>query len=112
VASNTVTVDEAFRFFHSQLADTVLGAPTEVEHPEAFGSRYSEITRNGASARLVFDGRDYSLVLEITHGPINGPICWLDLYRVSTSDGVLDEPDDGHEPFGSCVEYAIELLNP
>jgi hypothetical protein len=107
-----MTVDEAFRFFHSQLAHAKLGAPTEVEYPEAFGSRYSEITKDGASARLAFDGRDYSIVLEITHGPENGPIFWLDLYRASTTDGVLDESDVGQESFGSCVEYAIELFNP
>ncbi len=70
-----MTIDEAFRYFLPRLLETKIGAPNEQSHPEAFGSRSSEIELYDGGFRLVFDGKDSMLTPEISHGPRRGASC-------------------------------------
>lgn len=107
-----MTIDEAFRYFRSRLLETGIGVPNERSHPEAFGSRCSEIELYDAEFRLVFDGRDSMLTLEISHGPPGARAGWLDLYSAHCSNSEFAENEGENLGFEESVAYVIELIAP
>lgn len=105
-----MTIDEAFRYFRSLLSETKIGVPDEKSHPEAFGSRCSELELYDAGFRLVFDGRDSVLTLEISHGPPGARAGWLDLYSAHCANNEFEETDDQNLGFKETIGYGLELL--
>ena len=106
-----MTIDEAFRYFRSRLLETKIGVPNEQSHPEAFGSRLSEIELYDGEIRLVFDGKDSTLTLEISHGPPGARAGWLDLYSAHCVNNGFPE-SEGDLGFKESIAYGIELLVP
>lgn len=107
-----MTIDEAFRHFRSRLKEAAIGVPNEQSHPEAFGSRYSEIELYDGGFRLVFDGRDSMLTLEISHGPPGARSGWLDLYTARCANNEFAAAQDENLGFEESVAYGIELFAP
>lgn len=108
---SNVTVEDAFERFRADTLARGLSDLTDIAHPEVFGSRVSTLTRETAALRLVWDGKDETLTLEITHGPPGGPAGWLNLYLALRSSGEL-VPDQRDFSFESAVEYGLDLMNP
>jgi hypothetical protein len=104
------SVAEAFDVFRRHAAQSV-GAVAEASYPEAFVGRVVTVTQPGAALRLVWDGKDERLSLEITHGPDENDLSWLDLFSASCPKGVLTALEPGFD-FGSAVEYGFVLLTP
>lgn len=91
--------------------ETKIGVPIERPHPEASGSRCSEIELYDGQFRLVFDGRGSTLTVEISHGPPGARAGWLDLYRARCAKNAFAETE-GDLRFKETVAYGIELLVP
>jgi hypothetical protein len=107
-----MTIDEAFRYFRSRLLESGIGVPNERSHQEAFGSRYSEIELYDGGFRLVFDGRDSMLTLEISHGPPGARAGWLDLFSAHCANSEFAGNEGENLGFEETVAYGIELLAP
>ena len=106
-----MTIDEAFRYFRSRLLEAKTGAPNEQSHPEVFGSRFSEIDLYDGAIRLVFDGRDSTLTLEISHGPPGARADWLDIYSAHCVNNEFAQ-SEGDLGFKASIAYGIELFAP
>ncbi len=106
-----MTKENAFQNFRAGALSRHLPDPTESAHPEAFGGRVSTLQHRGAGLRLVWDGKEGLLILQITHGPLEGPIAWLDLYKAVWSGDQL-VPDQADFSFESAVEYGLDLFAP
>lgn len=75
-----------------------------------FASSTYRIIAEDAELRLVYDGRDQSLALEVNSGP-PGPITgWFELFGCTCADGTIVEPTDPETSFLSSVEYGLELM--
>ena len=105
-----MTVDEAFRYFSTRLLETEIGVPNELSHPEAFGSRCSEIELYDGEIRLVFDGRDSMLTLEISPGPPGARADWLDLYSAHCANNEFAQNESEDLRFEESVAYVLELF--
>ncbi len=107
-----MTIDKAFRYFRSRLLKTGIGVPKERSRPEAFGSRCSEIELYDGEFRLVFDGRDSMLTLEISHGPPGARGGWLDIYSAHCANNEFAENEDENLGFEESVAYGVAVVAP
>lgn len=110
--AETMTVEEAFGLFQTRAVARGVSDLMEEVQPESSGSRSTTARgRSGGALRLVWDGRDGTLMLEITHGPPDATPWWLDLFLVRGRGQVVptEEQDIGFE---DAVEYGLELLQP
>lgn len=108
----TRSVDQAFELFRraSQQADLSV---TMESHPHAFGSRLLCASGHGAELRLVWDGKESHLSLEISHGPPSGASAgWLTLYDEVCGNGSLPESSGNGSSFPAALEYGLELMRP
>ncbi len=81
-------------------------------HPEAFGSRLVRATRDSAELRLLWDGKEKYLSLEISHGPPTGEIAgWLELFRATCECDLVPAATEQSETIWEAVEYGIELMS-
>jgi len=111
--ADVMILDEAFYHFRQRLVESGVGEPKEELYPELSGRRCSEIEVDHAVLRLVFDGRDESLILEISQGPdASEAEGWLDLYRASFGEGRLVIDRFEGPDLADCIDYGIELLSP
>lgn len=104
-----MTVDDAFHHFRSSALAWGITELYERAHPEAFGSRVSTLRQKHAALRLVWDGKEEILSLEITNGPLEST-GWLDLFQVTRHDDKL-LPDQHDVTFESAVEHGFDLLS-
>ena len=105
-------VSEAINFFLQAAAQAGLAARSE-QSPEAFGSSITSVVVGGAELRLVWEGRDEHLSVQVTHGPNGAPMAgWLTLYGSACSSTLLPEPRSHEESIHSAVEYGLELMSP
>lgn len=73
----------------------------------------SSIRRGNAQLRLVWEGADGSLLIQISHGPPDGPQDhWLELFRSKCIRGSFPDADLPEVSFLSSVEYGLELMIP
>lgn len=106
-----MTLDEAFLCFRSGVLSCGLPVPVESAEAGILGGRVSTLQHDGAGLRLVWDARSGLLVLEITHGPPDGPLFWLDLYKASGSGDQL-VADQRDFDLDSAIEYGLDLMLP
>lgn len=107
-----MTIDEAFRYFRARLSETGIGVPNERSHPGAFGNRCSEIELYDGGFRLVFDGRDSMLTLEISYGPPGARPGWLDLFSTRCANNEFAENKSENLGFRESIAYGVELFAP
>jgi hypothetical protein len=107
----SVSVDQAFELF--SILSKKYGLLSKVEYyPECFGNKLFQVKRDGARLRLVWDGENEHLKLEISHGlSAQEQFFWLDLYETECADGVLPETEDKDISFQGAVEYGLELMH-
>jgi hypothetical protein len=105
-------IEDAFQLFRSRLSKAGIGVPHDRSRSGAFGTRYSEIILYDGKFRLVFNGRDSMLTLDISHGPPGARAGWLDLYRAKCTKDEFLEADGKNLSFEQAVVYGIEVLAP
>ena len=71
-----------------------------------------EIELYDGGFRLVFDGRDSMLTLEISHGPPGARAGWLDLYSAHCANNEFADNEGENLGFEETVAYGIELFAP
>ncbi|MEM6287697.1 MAG: hypothetical protein AAF845_11115 [Bacteroidota bacterium] len=103
-----MTVDDAFLLFRAAAASAGFPEVDERVHPEHFGSRVSTLNQDSTGLRLVWDGKEQFLRLEVTHGP-GDSVQWLDLYQASQSRNRLHADQDDFT-FADAVEHGLDLL--
>jgi hypothetical protein len=107
-------IDEIFQQFRASIEnhckDDSRCLIKEENHPNAFGSRVTILSICEASLRLVWDGKDYCLRLEITHGPMDKKQSWIDLFE---SHGSPDHAGsrDKTGSLDSAISYGLDLMN-
>jgi hypothetical protein len=83
------------------------------ESPHDFGSSVTRIRNEDAELRLVWDGRDEYLNVQISHGPPKGEKAgWLELWGLKCIAGTIIEPPNVDVTFMSAVEHGVELMSP
>jgi hypothetical protein len=106
------SVDLAFDLF-TRVACSAGHQVIAESHPEAFGSRLLSVRRNGAELRLVWDGKDGYLSVQISHGPSSGERAgWIDLYGETCSNGLLPDSPAPEREFLGSVEHGLDLMDP
>jgi hypothetical protein len=106
------SVDQAFETFERSAAAARLRVVSEA-HQRAFGSRLTLAARGKAELRLVWDGKEQYLSLEITHGRDTGTRAgWLQLYGATCLRCYLPTIEEVIAEFDSAIEYGITLLSP
>jgi hypothetical protein len=106
-----MTVTQAMALFHSLAAK--LGSSPIQESPGDFGGAVSRVTCGESELRVVWDGKNECLLLQISHGPSSGPQAgWLELFGAKCRGGKLPEVEPGEVTFGSAVGYGFELMSP
>lgn len=107
-----MTVDTAFQLFRSRAEARGLSELDERSDSAPFGSRCITSWQASGALRLIWNQKEATLALEITHGPPGGPNAWLDLFQ-ATDRGEKHFPfQDGDIRFDEAVEYGLDLLTP
>ena len=105
-------VPEAINLFLQAAADAGLAAWSG-KAPEDFGSSVTSVGVAGAELRVVWDGRDGYLSVQVSHGPDSASRAgWLTLYGSKCAATLLPEPPSREESFHAAVEYGLELMSP
>lgn len=105
-------VPQAINRFRS-LAEVAGFTSSHEGSAQDFCSSVTRIARGDAELRLVWDGRDEYLALQISHGPSRGPQAgWLELFGSKCCSGVLCHSETAEDPFLSAVQYGLELMSP
>ena len=107
-----MTVEAAFQLFRSRAEARGLSDFDERSDPASFGSRYITARQAGGALRLVWDGKEGALTLEITHGPPGGPTSWLGLFRARGRSGEGVPAQDGDVSFDDAVDHGLDLMQP
>jgi hypothetical protein len=81
-------------------------------YQECFGSWLARATSAEAELRLVWDGKDEHLSLQISHGPPGQHAGWLELFAAACPCGVLAEPEQSDPGFHESVAYGVQLMSP
>lgn len=106
-----MSVSQAIAWFNA-LAAKRGNAPIHQLSPSDFGSSVSRVVRGESELRVVWDGRDEYLAVQISHGPSSGPQNWLELFGTMCKGGVIPDATQGEVTFASAVEYGLELTSP
>ncbi len=105
-------VPEAINLFLQAASDAGLAA-SNGKAPEDLGSSVTSVGGTGAELRVVWDGRDEYLSVQVSHGPVSAsPAGWLTLYGSKCAAALLPDPPSPEESFPSAVEYGLELMSP
>jgi hypothetical protein len=107
-----MTIEAAFQLFRSCVEMRGLSDIDECFDPASFGSRHITVRRAGGALRLVWDGKESTLTIEITHGPPGGPTFWLDLFHARGCNEENIPAWNGDISFRDAVAYGIELMQP
>lgn len=106
-----MNVEQAFELF--SILSERCGLFGKVEYyPECFGNKLFQVERDGAKLRLIWDGKNEHLKLEISHGlSAQEQFFWLDIYGAECAGDVLPETEDKDISFQGAVEYGLELMH-
>jgi hypothetical protein len=105
-------INEAVSEFEQLVARAGFAVLRE-ESPHDFGSSVTRISNKDAELRLVWDGKDEYLSVQMSHGPPKGEKAgWLELWGLKCIAGTFIESPDADVTFMSAVEYGVELMSP
>lgn len=111
ISMPSMSIAEVFDFFERLARSCGLRVESE-PHSTAFGKRLTRALRGSDELRLVWDGRDELLSLEVSHGPSAGPRAgWHVLCSAPCPGAVLVDVADGPSCM-TCIEYGCELMLP
>lgn len=109
---NILTFDDAVDQFR-ELAEA---RGFDVRHepsPLNLGGSVTLLRKGNAQLRLVWDGGEELLLLQISHGPMDGPQAgWLEIFSTKCVRGSFRDPDSPEVRFFDSVEYGLELMLP
>jgi len=105
------TINEAFELFSRLSSEAALTLDGSTR-PEAFGNRMVTAALDGAELRLLWDGKERHLSLEISHGPTSGEqVGYIELFGATCEDGFVPSEIQSAEGVRAAVEYGIELMS-
>ena len=103
-------VSEAISEFQKLAAQSGFAASYDPS-PNDFGSSVTRVCRSEAELRLVWDGRDKYLSVQVTHGPLEIEAAgWLELWGAQCAAEAFNEKANENVTFKSAIEYGIELM--
>ncbi len=106
-----LTLAHAFKLFADcaeQFAMTVIST----SHASQFGSHLSQVNRGGGTLRLVWDGKDEYLSLEVSHGPtLSEPAGWVTLFGEDCPGGSVPGPSAPDTDLESALRYGFHVSN-
>jgi len=106
---NIVHVAEAIR----QFRDLAMAAGFEVLHDSLPLGSVTSCAEAEAQLRLVWDGNDEYLYLQVSHGVPKAPSSgWLDLFSSKCIGGAFRDPELPEVSFLASVEYGLDLMLP
>jgi hypothetical protein len=107
------SLGDAFDSFLSMAEEHGLAARDLASTGEG-GRRVASASREAAEMRLIWEARDSSLQLQISHGPADDPRAggWLNLYSAQCPNAIIVESEEQSTSFSSALEYGFELLGP
>lgn len=107
-----VTVERAI----NQFRELATAAGFDVLHepsPEHFGSSIIYLNQGNAQLRLIWNGKDEYLSLQLSHGPTEASWSdWLELFGTKCIFGSFRDSESPEVNFLSSVEYGLELMLP
>ncbi len=106
----TRSIPDAFNEFERMATRLGLPAPSKETMPNILDGCTAVVALADGRLRLTWDGKEETLVLEISHGPPGGQIFWLDLFCARCPEGVLTEVDNLDVDFQSSLENGMELM--
>lgn len=107
-----IQVDVAFASFNEVAHRYRLGVQSE-SRPKAPARRVESVSRDDATLRLVWDGEEQHLSLEISHGPPSGPQAgWLQLFTATLPDGEFAPANETNDELLDAIEHGFELMTP
>ncbi|WP_139326772.1 hypothetical protein [Pseudomonas flexibilis] len=106
---NIVRVAEAIR----QFRDLAMAAGFEVLHESFPLGSVTYCAEAEALLRLVWDGKDEYLYLQVSHGVLKAPPSgWLDLFSSKCIGGAFRDPELPEVRFLASVGYGLDLMLP
>lgn len=111
LARHHMRINEAVSEFEQLVARAGFAVLRE-ESPLEFGSSVTRIRNEDGELRLVWDGKQEYLNVQISHGPPKGEAGWLELWGLKCTAGAFIENPDADVTFMSAAEYGVELMSP
>jgi hypothetical protein len=111
---NIVTVEDALDQFRALAGARKFDVSDEPSSMTSTGST-TTVRVGNAKLQLTCGGADGVLLLQISHGPTDGPPSgWLELFRSRCTSGSFRDADlaVAEVSFLSSVEYGLELMLP
>lgn len=107
-----LTVEDAVHEFRELAEAKGLDVRHEPSRTGATGST-AWLRIGNAQLRLAWGGEEEFLLLQISHGPPDGPQSgWLELFRSKCTRGSFPDADLPEVSFSSSVQYGLELMLP